>query len=563
MPVVPKYNGQVQTQALSNVRISDASSLEAFGGGQSLDRLTSAGEKLASQYAQEERDKANQLKMLEKRRALNNWEHVNIYDPQTGAVSKKGKDALGINDELTKNYDKFLSEQEKDLTDEQKVSFEQLAESRREHIMGWADNHVAQQISNMESDEYGASLESSKERASTDPANAAMESTFIQQQATLRGKSQGWGPEKIAQEIQKNQSDLHARVVNKMLSDNNDVGAQKYFDSVKGTMDPDIAVKVKSALEEGSLRGESQRASDKIMSKGKNMSDSLEEARAIKDPKLRDQTVTRIRQRFSLDDEARRDNIEKLGIQAANIIDQSGSFDKVPPEMVTNMPLSMRSSLQAYARKKALGEEPATNWTEYYDLKSLASAPETKQKFLKTNLMEYRDKLGNTEFKELVNLQSSLRKSDQSADAHLDGYRTDTQIIDDALLSMKIKPHPKPGSDDAKKIAEFHRAVDVQVAAYAKAHGKKPSNEEVQGIVDNLMVKGITGKKYFGLASETKSLFELTPDDTQFKVSSEDIPDGERQKIEAALKSRGIAVTEDKVIQLYGLKLRKMVQRGR
>src|SRR5205085_9493776 len=115
-----------------------------------------------------------------------------------------------------------------------------------------------------------------------------------------------------------------------------------------------------------------------------------------------------------------------------------------------------------YAKQKAKGDPIETNWTTYYDLLSLASTDETKDKFLSTNLLRYRGQLGDTEFKQVVELQSGLRRGDDKAEAKLAGIRTTQQVLASSLKAVGIDPNAKAGTPDAELVNSFGRAVDQE-----------------------------------------------------------------------------------------------------
>jgi hypothetical protein len=198
-----------------------------------------------------------------------------------------------------------------------------------------------------------------------------------------------------------------------------------------------------------------------------------------------------------------------------------------------------------------------TDWGEYYNLKTLASVDgPTRDKFLKTNLMVHRPNMADPEFKELVSLQSQLRKNDSSALDKLNGFRSASSIINDSLSAVNIKPNPKPGSDDAEKVAQFRRRVEESVVELQTETGRKATNKEIQSIVDNMIVKGKIPDS--GIIWDTRArAFELEPGQ-RLVVEYDSIPIEERRAAEQALKRKGLPVTSESIRQLYSIKLGRM-----
>ena len=99
------------------------------------------------------------------------------------------------------------------------------------------------------------------------------------------------------------------------------------------------------------------------------------------------------------------------------------------------MTVGERAGLRAYAKSLQPGEATIeTDWATYYGLMTQAS-DRSPPRSAKLNLIHVPcTKLGKTEFKELVHLQGSIRKGDdKKAEAALDGFRTNQQILDDTL----------------------------------------------------------------------------------------------------------------------------------
>ncbi len=557
MPQVPRYtNPQVKSEALPGARVTTERPIEAFGGGQSLANVTRASNQIsdmAADIAQKERARANQIRLLEERRALNEWEYKNLYDPKTGAVNRVGKDAFGLHESLSSDYDKFTQERKKGLASgEQQAAFDQMAESRRESMSSWVAGHVNRQTQVVEEAEFKASLESSKERGSIDPRNAKSETTFIQQETMRRGQQLGWGQEQLNQALRSEESDLHYRAVNRMLAKGQDLAAESYFKQVEGRLDPDVATKLTKDLEEGSLRGASQRQALEITAHHYDLNSAMNAVDKIDDPKVQDATRQRVKERFQERERSQDMSRERQFQNAWNILEETKSLDKVPPNMIRSLKPNEQSAMAARARQLAENQHVSTDWNDYYNLKSIASVNETRDEFLTTNLLLYRTKMADPEFKELVNLQASLRKGDHKAAKVLDGFRTDQSIVSDALNSAGIDPTPKQGKADATKVALFRRKVDEEIIKVQERSGKKATSLEVQGIVDNLMVQGVTQKGWF--FDTKKRAFELNAGES-LEIKATDVPKPERMKIEDALRRKGLPVTEKSVLELYSRKL--------
>jgi hypothetical protein len=562
VPSVPRYSQpQVREDAApgfrSNLELPD----EVAGMGRASQKLLDTVADVATKIKQD----ADQLAVLDADKELSAMETRILYDQQKGALNKKGKDAFGIAEQVDEEFNKGVSEIESRLgNNTQRAAFRRMSQSRMSDVNRTLQKHVSGEIEKFDDEVTNAYLANERDAAAAnyldnDRVNISVERqrAALQDHANRKGLPEEW----VKLKMQESSSKTYGSVIGRMLANGDDKMAKEYYEKNKTAFTGADQTAIEKDLEEGSLRGESQRMSDQIFAKNSgSMTRAFEEARKIDDPKLRDETTSRIKDRFAMKEAAERDNTENLYRGATDIIDQTGDVDKIPVGQWKQFSLSERSALKNYAAHKRAGTQPETEWGDYYELKTLASSPSTKDKFLKMNMMAYRPKMADPEFKELVSLQTQLRNGDDKADKLLDGYRTDSAIVNDALLAAGIDISGKANDKEKEKTTQFRRMVDEQIIKYQQDTGKKATNEQVQSIVDNLMVKGITERGLFRFFDTEKRLFE-TATEEDFQIGVEDVPKGERKKIEEALTRRGIPVTDDNILNTYGVKLKNMTGR--
>lgn len=555
MPTVPRIESTVREQAIPNIRQADSAPIEAFGGGQALAPVAQAaarGLNYADQVFQEEKKKADDVattaayaEAVKRRNAL-------MYDPKTGAMNRQGKDAFGVVDEYTATYKKDLDAIEEGLgSEDQKAMFKKIRLQQESDLNNDLVKHTFTESKKFDEQTTESGLAVTRDDAVLNYQNPLKVQSAIETQTALikaHAERNGLPPEYVGLKVREAASKTHGAVIDRMLANGSDMEAKAYYEKVKDQISGTDSVTLEKNLEEGTRRGMAQRQSDEIYKTTSSLSTALEKARSIEDPKLRDDVTTRIKDNYSLKKLAENDRNEQLHKQAGNIIDQTGDTDKIPPAIWGQFTVSEKASLRAYAKNKREGVQPETNWDEYYNLKTQAATPALRSEFMQANLMTYRSKMADPEFKELVNLQTQLRTGDTAADKILDGYRSDQEIVNTALNEAGINPSPKDGTNDAKKVALFRRQVDQEVIARQTQTGKKVNSQEMQQIVDNLMVKGITKKGW--IFDTRKAKFELEPGE-KLEFTIKDVPATERAKIEQALTARKIPVTEEKIIELY------------
>ncbi len=235
------------------------------------------------------------------------------------------------------------------------------------------------------------------------------------------------------------------------------------------------------------------------------------------------------------------------------LVETTKSTDSIPRKDWYDLDPGHRDALRKLETDLQRGKVPETDWAVYYDLTTQASSTALQDQFLQTDLLaKYGTKLAPQHLKEVIDLQARLRAKDGSAEATLDGYRTNAQIVNDGLAGVGIDPTPRAGdTTTAKKVAQFRRLVDERVAGWKRQTGKPEiPTGEVQAIVDDLLKKGqVPGTGYFW--NDRKHAFELGPGETLVLDDVAAIPPRDRALIAADLVKRGQPVTDAAVLTRY------------
>ncbi len=553
MPTAPRLSTpQVQESIGQALQVNPNVGREAFGGGAATAGVFDAGFKLVEKAKKD----ADELAVQDAERKLSELETKLLYDPEKGIQNRRGKNAFGLPGEINDEYSSKADEITSELTnDVQKRAFQAKIEGRRNDINKTVGRHVSAEIRTYDDQTTQAYLKNEATSAIMNYQDPEKVLTAINNQKEAYGKyamRNGLDAEVAKDKIRQIEAKTHKGIVERMLANGDDMYAEKYYQANKEALGDEVT-DVEKWVADQSLRGKSQRTSDEISSKHGSMTAALEQVKKIDDPKLRDATLDRVKQNFALKDAAKRDYLEKAQVNAANFIDKNNDLDKYIGENLRDwqsFSMSERKQIESYAAAKKEGRKIETNYQSYYDLRTLAETPATKEKFLETNLMEYRNELSDAHFKAMVDLQAGLRKGDGKAQNKLDGYRTDSQIVADALLSAGINPKKNP-----EDTAKFRASVDREVFQLTERTGKKASNQEIQEITDNLMLKVVTDKGFF--FDTKKRVFQMEEKDMP-NIELGDIPKAERQKIQDTLKRRGLIDDDRSIIELYSKKLKSM-----
>jgi hypothetical protein len=539
MPRVPRYEEQARTQTIGVNQVRDNTTLETFGGGntaaqvgKSMGEIGDAANDLMVHHDEERaKEAANEL-LREKQEAL--------YNPERGAMNRKGKDALGVIDEYGSQFDKKADEIEGTLgNSRQKAMFRSVRQKEKTELDGHLQKHTFQEMEKHEDEVTEQGLELQRNEAGlnfTDPGKVggAIENQklYLADYAKKRGKSQEWLDSKIADTTSK----TYATVLDRMLTHGDDRNAQAFFDANKGNIkDADLLARMEKALEEGSLRGEGQRQSMAITQKHGGLGAALAEVDKIQDPKLQDETRRRVKERFSERDSAIRYAQERGFESAYAIVEKSRNKDDIPPSLWASLSPTQKKSIDSYLKS----DNTVTDRDTYEEIKLGLANPDTRSKYMTMDLNEYRHKISDSDFQEIVKDRAALAKGDKGVKAKLDGFLTDTQTVDAMLGEAGINSK----SDSARL---FKQKLDAQVMAFQDRTGKKVTNEDLRKIGQGLLVEGVTSKGF--LWDSKARAFELEPGQEFEDIA---VPDRDAQEIEAYLRKHKRPVTRENVVKAY------------
>jgi len=577
MPTVQKAQRQVAPDALPGVRRTSASSAIAEGAGvaqakagqlTALGRIGDEGANVAAtiirreeaenrRVAEEARQRADRLAVIAAETKLADAERAYIYDPEKGVLTRKGKDALSAPDEVEAWYTSTAGDIEKGLTtDAQKAAFAAVKAQRGEQIKMTTARHVGQQIQAYTAAETAASVSNAADLAianALDPTRAAIE--LRRGEATIEATSAQLGltPAQKDQQIQALRGTVHLGVIDRLLANDQTKAASIYFEEANkaGQIPGDKIASVEKALKVGTDRKKAQTETARILAAGGTEAEARAAAKAIEDPEVQDETLRRIEHEFAVKDRQEKDQTEKDLRGVADILDRNPNVSAIPAKVWSELTPAQRSSFRSYAKQITEKGDVETNLPLYYKLSrdAVSADPAVRNAFRDLNLTNHIGALGKTEFKQLTDLQTAIIAGDQKKIAALsDGYLTNQQVVDTAMLGAGMDPTPDPTKEPAKAalIAKFRFEVDRQVGQLGK---EKPTNMEIQSIVDGLLVNVVTEK---GKASGWGPLPGPYYDVTKRKVELlAEIPARDRAQIEDEIRRLKGRVTNDNILAIW------------
>jgi Transglycosylase SLT domain len=221
-------------------------------------------------------------------------------------------------------------------------------------------------------------------------------------------------------------------------------------------------------------------------------------------------------------------------VQSA-LIANGGRFTDLPLNLRSSLPPAQYDNMLAFADKVAKGQPIETDWQLYYSLKS------DPQVLGAANLMAFRNRLGESEFKQLTNEQQDLRQGKTDAMTNL---RTGKDYLNQYMREAGIDPTPK--DDDAKGAAVVGRiwnAYEQRIRAQESNIGRKLKPEELKHEAAALF-SAVEVNRPFWFDKQLPAA-AVAPD----QVIT--VPATDREQITQALRSAGKPVTDQAIQDVY------------
>jgi hypothetical protein len=256
MPSVPRYNeGQIQTQALPNARVSTDAPLSAFGGGQSLDTLTQANVgalEVGQKVALEEKKKADDVATTEFYTNLAKKKQEMLWDPKAGALARKGKDSFGALEEYGQGFDKYADDLEKGLAnEEQRAIARKIRQKERLEFDDTIQKHTFNEAKEFEQNTLKSGIETARNDGVLNYTNSKKVEESIKLQEALAAQTmRGQDPETVKAAQASVRSKTQAGVIDRMLAAGQVGMASAYYSKVGFQVTGEDKLQIEAKLEQ-------------------------------------------------------------------------------------------------------------------------------------------------------------------------------------------------------------------------------------------------------------------------------------------------------------------------
>lgn len=270
-PVIPRHQGLQPGAALPNVRVgTDPGPLEVFGGGQAaapaIDQRRLA--QVADALWQKQSEKIDTALVLESENKAWELEKELFHNPENGAFTRRGKDAMPALDEAMTQYRAGIDKITNGLTSErQRGIFKERSQSRRIALEGQVEGYVAGEIRSYTDTQYQAALDKITEQSALVFDNPDQLATL---QADKRKIIETYGQQfsidgdELEKQIRAESSKSHSVVLSRMLAKGFDVTAKAYFTAHEKEMTAGDRAEVERTIFRATTDGKAMRGAKAV-----------------------------------------------------------------------------------------------------------------------------------------------------------------------------------------------------------------------------------------------------------------------------------------------------------
>lgn len=252
------YSPQVEPEALPGrafPRVSDEVAPQAFGAGIARG-LEETGD-VVQRHVDSVMAQARQTQLTDAHNQLQTLSLSLTHDPQTGAFTKQGKDAFGLDQQYIPQYQEAAQKIVDSVRDPRARQAAQLAAQQvQTHLTEQLESHEIQQHRQFDVKSRRDSVELAQQAAAANynhPDIIGTNRDGIDKNLTDLAHIQGWSDDQLTEEKYQAHVKLNEGVISNMLGDQKPDMARAYFDSVKGELRPQDVKVFEHAIQSGQV----------------------------------------------------------------------------------------------------------------------------------------------------------------------------------------------------------------------------------------------------------------------------------------------------------------------
>ena len=297
----------------------------------------------------------------------------------------------------------------------------------------------------------------------------------IRESVARFGSLRGWSTEQVQAQQLKALSTMHLAWITKLTQMDGGVAqAQAYYTANKAEIDKTVQPRVEEVIK---VEGLNQAARANAASwAALPLPEQIAMAGEIKDPALREKTLTEVRNNYALVREAERERQRAASDAAWQLYAQRKPIpETVLGQMDGKDRAQLQDSIDARANRLSEGREVKTNWNTYVDLRNRTAAGE------KIDLRAYTEKLAGPQIEQLLDLQNAQAK------LGVQDVATFEQQLSAAGSELGLK---------GERLGQFKARAQDLIIEKAKRDGKPPTDEQRAELLRWLSANEITQRQW-------------------------------------------------------------------
>lgn len=447
----------------------------------------------------------------------------------SGYFGRKGQDAV----DATSDYNKSVEDARREIAeslpnDRARQLFQSSAATRvNSALTEGAKYSIGQRTvaSNATSEARIGEAIDDAAAAWSDPKIVARSVAVAEAEVADVGERNGWTPEVTKSKMEAARTKVYSQAI-MAASEQDPMAAQELYNKHKTDIDGTARPGIEKVLEAGTLRQQSQQSAAEIQAAMPgDLKAQIARAKAtIKDPKVLDETLTRLDRDHARDERLRSQQERETQQAAWATITGGGSVDDLSPAQLSVIPGTTLSSMQAFEKKRAAsgrGFADATDPEAYNSIHDAFMAD--KLAFSQMDLDTMRDKLDEGDYKYWANQQRMIDTRAEKEQAKLRSYTVGDRLANQFLTGAGIKYGQGAGKNSNAKAEKVKRTVQEFVDQTYEDTGKGPTHDEIRGRLDELFLSGeIRGSGVIQLTDDEARKFEVigTPKEGDFVLTN-------------------------------------------
>lgn len=411
----------------------------------------------------------------------------------TDVTALQGVNALNAVEQAEQRYRDGVTKIESELRDPAvRRQFQMRAKILGGELVERARSHALQQSEAVDEARTKANLADDLEQLSSadlTDADAIVERMSLNQRSYLTRK--GLPTEAVDQSVRELVSAARVSQIQALVDQNNTEAAKTLLEEKSGQFLPKDIEKARNLVTDADMVVQAQQAEDTILAEfGDNERDALKAVRERYSDKMRDMVEMRVERRYATAERLRREDIEAVSTRAEQAVYQRRPIARQDRLfLLENNPRAL-SALERLSLSLEKQTPITTDWSTYYELSNMPQG-----QFRDTNLMEYRDRLDDGEFKQLIDRQAELRGTGgrRPREGGMTSVQVKQELFTAAAQKQLFSGNPntlgqiKPNTTNSRRMTELSEAVQEEIDRRTEKEGplsKTQVREAIQAVID-------------------------------------------------------------------------------